>query len=88
MLAVFVICVAFYALGIFAALFIDNVSIKKVETDEDKQRARDKKQAKKDDKAARKAGRSGASKEQGEEEREVDVEKGVADGELARAEGA
>ncbi|GAA5851638.1 hypothetical protein JCM9279_002525 [Rhodotorula babjevae] len=90
---VFVICVAFYVLGIFAALFIENISIKKVETEADKQLARDKKQAKKDEKAAKKAGkRSGA---QGEEEkekdealREVDVEKGIADGELARGEGA
>ncbi|GAA5935601.1 hypothetical protein JCM3775_003364 [Rhodotorula graminis] len=94
---VFVICVAFYAMGIFAALFIENTSIKKVETEADKQLARDKKQAKKDSKAAKKAGRGSSARKgdkEGEKEdedearREADVEKGVADGELARAEGA
>ncbi|BGP49968.1 hypothetical protein JCM10450v2_005873 [Rhodotorula kratochvilovae] len=72
---VFVIPVAFYGIGVLAALFIHNISIKKPEDAAAKQ-------AKRDKKAAKKAASKHAPKT------EEDVEKGFAEGEAARAEGA
>ncbi|GAA6048504.1 hypothetical protein JCM3770_006526 [Rhodotorula araucariae] len=70
---VFVIPVAFYVTGIFSALFINNISIKKPEDAAAKQ-------ARQDKKAAKKGKHAPATVE--------DVEKGYAEGEAARAEGA
>ncbi|TNY17839.1 ABC transporter [Rhodotorula diobovata] len=87
---VFVICVAFYGLGILAALVIENISIKKPLTEAEKQAKRDKKQAKRDAKAAKKGGKLTPAKaeEKHVAQSEEDIEKGMAEGEVARGEGA
>ncbi|GJN92806.1 hypothetical protein Rhopal_005844-T1 [Rhodotorula paludigena] len=79
---VFVIPVAFYCVGIIAALFIKNINIKPPVSEADKAAKAEAKAAKK---AAKKGGKKAATPAV---QTEADIEKGMAAGQIARAEGA
>lgn len=74
--------VAFYCVGIIAALFIKNINIKPPVSEADKAAKAEAKAAKK---AAKKGGKKAATPAV---QTEADIEKGMAAGQIARAEGA